>query len=358
MRCSTTAPRLTEVKVSVFTKLSIIASLFFLHSFAYAHGLGTSFLHITQDKAGVYQQLWVAAKNNSVLPKQLDLNIPDHCSFTNDDLSVNRNFTCQGKLQGQLSFDNIPFHSELLVRVVPFEKPEQVYLVSGQQPWIVVSENHSGSSWLQQITRYGWIGVEHIALGIDHLLFVVALLCLVGFNRRLVWTITAFTLAHSLTLSASVLDWVYLPQSLVEIIIALSIVHIAVEVVKPKNTLTRRKPWLVAFLFGLIHGLGFAGALKEVGIPDDSLLLSLFAFNAGVEVGQLVIILFLFGLQVLMRKLIEAPREDTPKGISKEPSSLSSLGVKLEKGIILVSIYTIGTFGSYWFIERTIATLS
>ena len=132
------------------------------------------------------------------------------------------------------------------------------------------------------------LGVEHILSGIDHLLFVVALLFLVGFNRQLVWTITAFTLAHSLTLASAALGWLTLRSPPVEATIALSIVLVAGEALHKRETLARRLPALVAFLFGLVHGLGFAGALSEIGLPQNHLATALLTFNLGVELGQLV----------------------------------------------------------------------
>jgi len=132
------------------------------------------------------------------------------------------------------------------------------------------------------------LGIEHILTGIDHLLFVIGLLLLVGFTRRLVLTITAFTLAHSLTLASSALGWLTLRPPPVEATIALSIVLVAAEALHRRETLARRWPALVAFLFGLVHGLGFAGALKEIGLPESHLLVALLTFNVGVEIGQLM----------------------------------------------------------------------
>src|SRR4029079_9865073 len=126
------------------------------------------------------------------------------------------------------------------------------------------------------------LGIEHILSGYDHLLFVAGLLFLVGFRRRLIGTITAFTLAHSLTLALSVFGLVTLRSPPVEASIAISIVLVASEALREKDTLARRLPALVSFLFGLVHGLGFAGALKEVGLPERHLPLALLGFNVGV----------------------------------------------------------------------------
>jgi len=139
-------------------------------------------------------------------------------------------------------------------------------------------------------SAYTVLGVEHILSGYDHLMFVFALLFLVGFNQRLVWTITAFTAAHSVTLALAALGWLVLRSPPVEATIALSIVLVAGEALHTKATLARRWPALVAFLFGLVHGLGFAGALKDIGLPQYHLPVALLTFNVGVELGQLLVV--------------------------------------------------------------------
>jgi hydrogenase/urease accessory protein HupE len=138
------------------------------------------------------------------------------------------------------------------------------------------------------------LGVEHILFGLDHLLFVLALLLIVRRPKPLVATITAFTVAHSITLALATLGAVTVPQAPVEAVIALSIVFVAAELVpvrRGESTLTSRKPWLIAFAFGLIHGLGFAGALHDVGLPRGEIPLALLLFNVGVEIGQLAFVL-------------------------------------------------------------------
>ena len=137
------------------------------------------------------------------------------------------------------------------------------------------------------------LGVEHILFGVDHLLFVLALLILVKGWRKLVGTITAFTVAHSITLAAATLGFVHVPSKPVEATIALSIVFVACEIVhrrQGRSGLTETWPWVIAFSFGLLHGLGFASALREVGLPQNAIPLALLFFNIGVELGQLLFI--------------------------------------------------------------------
>lgn len=143
------------------------------------------------------------------------------------------------------------------------------------------------------------LGTEHILLGPDHLLFVIGFVLLLGLGRPLLYTITAFTVGHSLTLAPAALGWLRVATAPVEVVIALSILLLAVELARPEGaptTLTKRRPWLVAGGFGLLHGLGFAGALAEVGLPQSGVPTALFAFNVGVELGQLVVVAFLLAV--------------------------------------------------------------
>jgi hydrogenase/urease accessory protein HupE len=140
---------------------------------------------------------------------------------------------------------------------------------------------------------YLGLGIEHILGGFDHLLFVLGLLLIVRSTRLLIKTITAFTLAHSVTLAMATLGFVHVPQAPVESVIALSIIFLATELSKQhrgETGLTTRAPWLVALTFGLLHGFGFAGALTEVGLPQSDIPLALLFFNVGVEVGQLMFV--------------------------------------------------------------------
>jgi hydrogenase/urease accessory protein HupE len=179
------------------------------------------------------------------------------------------------------------------------------------------------------------LGIEHILLGIDHLLFVLALVLLVKGARRLVATITAFTVAHSLTLAGATLGWVDVSIGPVEAIIALSIVFVAAEIVhgaRGREGLTARAPWIVAFTFGLLHGFGFAGALHEVGLPERAIPLALFLFNVGVELGQLVFVGAILALAALWRRTAAEP----------------------QPWARLLPAYGIGAVAAYWAIERTL----
>jgi hypothetical protein len=186
--------------------------------------------------------------------------------------------------------------------------------------------------------KYTWLGMEHILGGIDHLLFVAGLLFLVKGTRPLIMTITAFTLAHSITLACSIFGWLELPSEPVEAIIALSIVLLAVEIVhqhRGRSGLTTRCPWLVSFLFGLVHGLGFAGALGELGLPPAEVPAALLFFNIGVEAGQLLFIAVVLTLLWTLRKM----KLPFPKKLRLAPQ------------------YALGIIATYWLIDRSLAML-
>lgn len=199
-------------------------------------------------------------------------------------------------------------YSAAMVRIHWRDGQSRVYTITAGQPSVQLygaADDERGGREI--VTAYTLLGIEHILSGFDHLLFVFSLLFLVGFNRRLVGTISAFTLAHSLTLACSVLGWLTLRTAPVEAAIALSIVLVAAEALRQKAptsgpTLAQRWPALLAFLFGLVHGLGFAGALKEIGLPDHHLPLALLTFNIGVEIGQLVAVAIAWGItRMLLR---------------------------------------------------------
>lgn len=159
------------------------------------------------------------------------------------------------------------------------------------------------------VLDYLRLGVEHILFGVDHLLFVLALILIVKGTRRLIKTITAFTIAHSITLAAATLGWVHISSAPVEAVIALSIIFLAVELVhyyQGKAVFSSQYPWVVSFIFGLLHGFGFAGALANVGLPPHDIPLTLFLFNAGVETGQLIFIFMVMAVIWILRKMYKS----------------------------------------------------
>ena len=198
------------------------------------------------------------------------------------------------------------------------------------------------SMGLRQVaTAYLGLGVEHILFGVDHLIFVLALILLVKGWKRVLLTVTAFTVAHSITLGAATLGYLNVPGPPVEAAIALSIVLVAVEIVnvsRGQESLAARIPWLIAFAFGLLHGLGFAGALSEVGLPGHAIPVALLFFNIGVELGQL---LFVAAVMLLYSGWQRLWLRVAPVGATQS-HSLPTIG----------AAYCIGGIASFWLIER------
>lgn len=241
----------------------------------------------------------------------------------------NARVVCQGPVAGQaLGWPALVGQSEAILRVAPLDRPVQVHRLTPEEPRAIIAARPSAT----QVWRsYFVIGVDHILAGWDHLLFVIALVLLVGRVWPVVKAATAFTLAHSLTLAAVTLGFAGIRQDVVEALIALSIVFLAVEIARgTRGTLTRRLPWLVAFAFGLLHGFGFAGALREIGLPEGEVPAALVSFNLGVEVGQLLVIAGVLGLLALLRRL--RPKE--------------------EARTLRLASYPIGIIGTYWMIDR------
>lgn len=226
--------------------------------------------------------------------------------------------------------------TDVLVRYESGPGRAHVHRLSGSTPAFTVPAD---SGITEVLTSYTGLGVSHILEGVDHLLFVFALLVLVPERRRLIGAITAFTIAHSITLATASLGLIHVPQLPVEAVIALSIVFLAYELALPANRrdpLTLRSPWVVSFAFGLIHGLGFAGALREIGLPEGDIPLALFSFNLGVEIGQLLFIAAVLLVGVTIRRLY--PQVGQHAGILTKTAG-----------------YAIGSIAAFWMIERIAA---
>ena len=239
----------------------------------------------------------------------------------------------EGGLRGRLGMEGVGKRfSAVLVKVHWLDGQVRVHTLTSGQPSVQLFGSADDDRGVGEIaSAYTVLGIEHILSGFDHLLFVLGLLFLVGFGRRLVWTISAFTLAHSVTLVLGALGWLVLRPPPVEATIALSIMLVAGEALHKEQTLSRRWPALVAFLFGLVHGLGFAGALTQFGLPDKHLAVALLTFNLGVEFGQLLVVLAAWAL---VRALAPWP------GVARLRTAL---------------LYAIGSLAAYWSIGRVVA---
>jgi hydrogenase/urease accessory protein HupE len=223
--------------------------------------------------------------------------------------------------------------TDVLVRIEFLDERVETSLVKPSAPWVDVEEPRLP---LAVAADYFVLGVEHILLGIDHLLFVLGLVLIVPAAWLLVKTITAFTIAHSITLALAALGYVHVPQKPVEAVIALSILFLASEMARRRHGqlgLTALYPWLIAFTFGLLHGFGFAGALADVGLPQTDIPLALLMFNIGVEAGQLLFVAAVLALLWLRRRSIISP----PCWLQNAPS------------------YAIGSLAAFWLIERVTA---
>jgi len=271
-------------RMSALLRGVLLAMLGLLAVAASAHEMSMAEMQLRETTRGEFLWQWTASEKR---PASEDLTPvwPEGCHA---DANVLR---CGAAgLRGSLSIDGVgKRYSAALVKVFWLDGQSRVYTLTSGQPTVHLYGSADDKRGIGEIaSAYTALGVEHILTGVDHLLFVIGLLFLVGFQRRLLWTITAFTAAHSLTLACSALGWLVLRPPPVEATIALSIMLVAGEALHQRVTVARRWPALVAFLFGLVHGLGFAGALKEIGLPDQHLLAALLSFNVGVEIGQLL----------------------------------------------------------------------
>jgi len=223
-----------------------------------------------------------------------------------DDAYIERwQISRSGGLTGQtLSIDGIVGGvTDVIVRIERQDGTSQVERLLPQNPLFTVK---AATGTAEVAWSYLVLGVEHILGGVDHLLFVLALLLIVRGGKRILMTITAFTVAHSITLVSATMGWMHVPGPPVEAMIALSIVFVAAEIVhglRGRPGLTARAPWIVAFSFGLLHGFGFAGALAAVGMPQKAVPLALLTFNVGVEVGQLLFVAFALGARAVLTRL-------------------------------------------------------
>ena len=314
-----------------------------ISGFSMAHEMRPALLELTEMQPGQYQILWKVpargGKSLSIAPK-----LPPGCGhvsepnviatagafvrrwivYCGDEGLAGRRITIVG-LASKLT--------DVMVVQRPLNGQAVSTLIKPEQPWLEVGREPSS---LETARRYTVLGVEHILLGVDHLLFVLGLLLIVRGGGSLVKTITAFTMAHSITLAAATLGFVNVPQAPVEAVIALSILFLATELVREETraeSLTRRFPWRVAFVFGLLHGFGFAGALSEVGLPQSDIPLALLTFNIGVELGQL---LFIAAVWMLVRGAGQLLRT-SPAWVPR------------------LTAYGIGSVSSFWVIERVLS---
>jgi len=308
----------------------LFAALVLVCGIAGAHELTMAEMELRETSRGEFLWQWTASGN---IPVEQELRPVWPAACSADEAMIR----CGAAgLRGTLTVDGVGnSYSAVMVKVFWLDGQTRVYTLTTAQAKVQLYGSADDQRGMGEIARaYTVLGIEHILTGYDHLMFVIALLFLVGFNRRLLYTITAFTLAHSLTLALSALGLLTLRSPPVEATIALSIMLVAGEALHRQQTLARQWPALVAFLFGLVHGLGFAGALKEIGLPQKHLSVALLTFNVGVELGQLLVV----GLAFLVyRALARTPRF----ALARAPA-----------------LYAIGGVAAYWSITRIVNILS
>lgn len=323
---------------------------------AAAHRLSPAYFGLTETAPNRFDVQWKVSIPGG-LADALVPQIPDGCTIEGEvrayevgDARIQHGtLACPDGITGRsVSVDGLAASAtDVLLRVDFADGTSFTHRLVPTAPSVVIPAQAGA---IEVIRTYLVLGVEHILLGVDHLLFVLALLLLVNGLRRLVATVTAFTVAHSLTLAAATLGFVAVPSAPVEATIALSILFVATELARRHARTTRggagtadarmagggepdlmaRFPWLVAFSFGLLHGFGFAGALSEVGLPQRAIPLALLFFNVGVEVGQLLFIAAVLALGACWRRVRLPIPEVWPR----------------------FAAYGIGGAAAYWFIER------
>jgi hydrogenase/urease accessory protein HupE len=307
----------------------------------HADEIRPGYLELKETNEDIFSVVWkVPAKGDKKL--KLEALLPANCA---EKSSPNTQFiggayiarwivSCEGGIVEQpITVEGLQFTStDVLLRMEFISGGSQTARLTPSGPTYIVAAE---SSAIEIIGTYLWLGVEHILLGIDHLLFVFALLLIVTGVRRLVWTITAFTIAHSITLAGATLGYVHVAQQPVEAIIALSILFLATEIIHSRRGrpgYAERWPWMVAFIFGLLHGFGFAGALAEVGLPQQAIPLALVFFNVGVELGQLLFVAIVLLLGWMIHRI---------KVFPLRPAEM-------------VTTYVIGSVAAFWMIERVV----
>lgn len=305
-----------------------------------AHEMRPAYLQLRQTAAGNYDVFWKVPAVGDSLRLSLYVELPVACSklgkprgsFSGGAYTEQWSVTCPGGLSGATIRINglTATLTDVLVRLERLDGSTQVTRLTSSNPSFVVE---AAPRRFEVARTYLGLGIEHILTGVDHLLFVSGLLLLVSGVRRLLFTVSAFTLSHTVTLTLATLGFVHVPPAPVEAVIALSILFVAYQVLRKCENpegLAQRKPWLVAFSFGLLHGLGFAGGLSAAGLPAGHIPLALGFFSAGVEVGH-------FSFVAVALTLIVSVRQWT---------------VKLPRWSWRLPPYAIGSVSAYWLIAR------
>lgn len=321
---------------------SVLALLLLLAAPARAHEVRPAYLELHEEIAGEYSVLWKTPMQSEMrlalepaFSGRTEILTPGANRVANNASVRTWRLRSVDALRGQtLRISGLAgTMTDVLVRIEFADGTGWTQRLTPGSPSALIPVRQSG---LSAAGVYLKLGVEHILTGFDHLLFVLALLIITAGGWTLIKTVTAFTVAHSITLALATLGVVQVPPAPVEAAIALSIVFVAAEIVRARRGmpgLTARAPWMVAFMFGLLHGLGFAGALREVGLPQGRIPLALLFFNLGVEAGQLLFIASVLSVVAVTQRL----------------------RVSLPERAKLTPAYAIGTVAMFWVIQRVMA---
>ena len=309
-----------------------------------AHETRPGFLELRESTPGTYSFLWKRPSGGEVeihiapvIPEACRLATANQQQLTPGALIVRGTLRCEGGIQGKtLEIDGLATTiTDVIVRVHHADGRLESHLLKPVEPSVTLGA--LTSRW-QRSQAYLRLGVEHILLGVDHLLFVLGLLLIVGDRWTLLKTITAFTVAHSITLAIATLGYASAPVPPLNAAIALSILFLGPEIVRRwrgQTSFTIRHPWVVAFAFGLLHGFGFASGLTTMGLPSGEIPVALLLFNVGVEIGQL----FFVAMIVLLERAFRTLEIRWPRLVEALPG------------------YAVGSLGAYWTIQRTLVLL-
>lgn len=323
---------------------------FLLATPSHSHALEPGYLEIIPVADGQWQVTW-RKPQVSGRPMGIEAELPVGCDprrgpkprFDGQAYISGWITRCEAPIwEGKVFIDGLESTAtDVLVRFV--SEPDAPATTLRLTPNVPSARLPAAPTVLTVLSSYFALGADHIMGGIDHLLFVFALFLLVSDRRNLILAITAFTVSHSITLAAAATGWLSLPTPPVEAAIALSIAFLAVEIVTKhsgKETLMHRSPWVVAFAFGLLHGLGFASALREIGLPQGEIPLALLAFNLGIEAGQLVFLAALLVAAFVLRSTKSMRMFSNSRMVYSETS---------------LAGYMVGSIAAYWTIERVAA---
>ena len=314
--------------------------LFFLIMKSWSHEIRPAYLQIIQLNESTYNVFWkvprmgdAVPKIRPVFPQSFEVEIVGNPNQIPGSVIYSYKIFSKGPLQGKtISINGL---NKTLIDVLV-----SVEYLNGEKATLMLQADNDTkvipgvSTTMDVIITYSKLGIEHILFGIDHLLFILALIIITKGAWKIIKTVTAFTVAHSITLSLAILGIVNFPPPPVEAVIALSILFLAVEIlreIKGKETLTGKSPWLVAFVFGLLHGFGFAGALSNIGLPQNEIPWALAFFNVGVEIGQIAFVLVI----LVVIKLLSYKK------------NWSVLARKFPA-------YAIGSLAAFWLVERVV----